>query len=78
MPPGYEVLWEDTLTEQRRLILTMLGIPDPGTRLPDVRQATKKPVKAGASRFRSMIANNSVYSRAGRRMSDANFMLSRK
>jgi len=37
MPPGYEVLWEDTLTEQQRLILTMLGIPDPGTRLPRQR-----------------------------------------
>jgi len=58
MPPGYEVLWEDTLTEQQRLILTMLGIPDPGTRLPDVRQATKKPVKAGASCFRSMICHH--------------------
>jgi hypothetical protein len=58
MPPGYEVLWEDTLTEQQRLILTMLGIPDPETRLPDVRQATKKLVEAEASRFRSMICHH--------------------
>jgi transposase len=58
MPLGYQVLWQDTLTEQQRLILTTLGIPDPGTRLPDVRQATKKPVQAGTSCFRSMICHH--------------------
>jgi transposase len=58
MPCGYEVLWGDTLTEQQQLILTVLGIPDPGTRLPDVQQATKKPVEAGASCLRSMICHH--------------------
>jgi transposase len=58
MPLGYQVLWQDTLTEQQQLILTTLGIPDPGTRLPDVRQATKKPVQAGTSCFRSMICHH--------------------
>ena len=56
-PRGGEVLWEDTLTEQQRLILTVLGIPDPGTRLPDVWQAMEKPVVASSSCFCLMICH---------------------
>jgi transposase len=58
MPSGNEVLWEDTLTEQQRLILTALGIPDPGTRLPDARQATEGPVEASPFCFCSMICHH--------------------
>ena len=57
MPPGNEVLWEDTLTEQQRLILTVLGIPDPGTRLPDARQATEGPLEASTFCFCWMICH---------------------
>jgi transposase len=58
MPSGNEVLWEDTLTKQQRLILTALGIPDPGTRLPDARQATERPVEASTFCLCSMICHH--------------------
>ena len=58
VPFGYEVLWEDTLTQQQRLTLTALDIPDPGTRLPDVQQVTEKPVEAGAFCFCSMMGHH--------------------
>jgi transposase len=58
MPSAHEVLWQDTLTEQQRLTLTVLGIPDPGTRLPDGRQATQGPVQASTFCFCSMIRHH--------------------
>jgi transposase len=38
-PSGYEVFWPDTPTEKQKLIWLQLQIPDPGTRMPDVRPA---------------------------------------
>jgi transposase len=58
MPSANEMLWEDTLTQQQRLILTVLDIPDPGTRLPDARQATEGPVQATTFCFCSMICHH--------------------
>jgi hypothetical protein len=39
---GYEVFWPDTPTEKKKLIWLQLQIPDPGTRMPDVRQASQE------------------------------------
>ena len=41
-PSGYEVFWPDTPTKKQNLIWRQLQIPDPGTRVPDVRQASPK------------------------------------
>ena len=40
-PSGYEVFWLDTPTERQSLIWRQLHIPDPGTRLPTVRLASR-------------------------------------
>ena len=42
MPSGYEVFWPDTPTEKQKLIWRQLQIPDPGTRMPDVRPASQE------------------------------------
>ncbi|MEA3340577.1 MAG: IS1634 family transposase, partial [Chloroflexota bacterium] len=39
---GYEVFWPDTPTEKQKMIWRQLQIPDPGTRVPDVRQVPPK------------------------------------
>jgi transposase len=39
---GYEVFWPDTPTEKQKLIWRQLQIPDPGTRIPDVRPASQE------------------------------------
>jgi len=41
-PSGYEVFWPDTPTEKQKLIWLQLQIPDPGTRMPDVRPASQE------------------------------------
>jgi hypothetical protein len=41
-PSGYEVFWPDTPTEQQKLIWRQLQVPDPGTRVPDVRPASQE------------------------------------
>ena len=41
-PSGYEVFWPDTPTEKQKLIWRQLQIPDPGTRMPDVRPASQE------------------------------------
>jgi len=41
-PSGYEIFWLDTPTERQRLIWQQLALPDPGTRLPTVRSASRK------------------------------------
>lgn len=41
----YEVLWPDTLTETQKLILQALDIPDPGTRVPEVRWRAEAPIE---------------------------------
>ncbi|MEE8390720.1 MAG: hypothetical protein V3S14_08005, partial [Anaerolineae bacterium] len=41
-PSGYEVFWPDTPTEKQKLIWQQLQIPDPGTRVPDVRSASQE------------------------------------
>ena len=42
MPSGYEVFWPDTPTEKQKLIWRQLQIPDPVTRMPDVRPASQE------------------------------------
>lgn len=42
MPSGYEVFWPDTPTEKQELIWRQLRVPDPGTRVPDVRPASQE------------------------------------
>ena len=41
-PSGYEVFWPDTPTEKQELIWRQLQVPDPGTRVPDVRPASQE------------------------------------
>jgi len=41
-PSGYEVFWPDTPTEKQELIWRQLRVPDPGTRVPDVRPASQE------------------------------------
>ena len=41
-PSGYEVFWPDTPTGKQKLIWLQLQIPDPGTRMPDVRPASQE------------------------------------
>jgi len=41
-PSGYEVFWPDTPTDKQKLIWRQLQIPDPGTRMPDVRPASQE------------------------------------
>ena len=41
-PSGYEVFWPDTPTKKQKLIWRQLQVPDPGTRMPDVRPASQE------------------------------------
>jgi transposase len=48
---GYEVLWPDTLTAAQRLTLQALDMPDPGTRVPEVRWVAEEPTEGARGCF---------------------------
>jgi hypothetical protein len=69
-PSGYEVFWSDTPTEKQKLIWRQLQIPDPGTRMPDVRPASWKADSTQNSAFlgvRRQLADTRYSSRPSNR-----------
>jgi hypothetical protein len=56
-PSGYEVFWPDTPTEKQKLIWRQLQIPDPETRMPDVRSASQEADSTQHSAFLGFVSS---------------------
>jgi transposase len=72
-PSGYEVFWPDTPTEKQQLIWRQLQIPDPGTRMPDVRPASQEADSSPSAASFSEFAGSQRTRGAARDLSNRGF-----